>query len=136
MSPQKIDYIDKKGWCVNNGFTTFTFSNRVYDKKECNIHYLPEPIKEVVKEKLLSYKPDPETPVGHMWYRDLDNIIPTLETYPDNYARSDKYHYSNPLYLNTSVACHGMKILACLADHAQQYVCEYCCTAHPYIAAR
>jgi MoaA/NifB/PqqE/SkfB family radical SAM enzyme len=85
--PEIIDYIDKKGWVDwgNDGFTTFTFSNRVYDKKECNIHYLPEPIKEVVKEKLLSYKPDPGTAVGHMWYRDLGDIIPTLETHPDNY---------------------------------------------------
>ena len=91
--PEIIDYIDKKGWCVDNGFTTFTFSNRVYDKKECNIHYLPEPIKEVVREKLLSYKPDPETAVGHMWYRDLDNIIPTLETYPDNYDQWKDYFW-------------------------------------------
>ena len=91
--PEIIDYIDKKGWCVDNGFTTFTFSNRVYDKKECNIHYLPEPIKEVVREKLLSYKPDPDTPVGHMWYRDLNDIIPTLETHPDNYDQWKDYFW-------------------------------------------
>ena len=86
------------------------------DKKECNIHYLPEPIKEVVREKLLSYKPDPHTAVGTMWYRDLNDIIPTLETHPDNYDQWKDYFWkinhkkcSRTLPLDAEVrgAAHG-----------------------------
>ena len=104
--PEICQYVHDKGW-LEDEFTLFenhenitaagrgvgnvsmSFANRVYDKKECNIMYIPKPIKEIIRKKLSDYQP----PVGkngshavmHMYIRDVETVINTLDYTPDDY---------------------------------------------------
>jgi|14BtaG_2_1085337.scaffolds.fasta_scaffold00376_21 sulfatase maturation enzyme AslB (radical SAM superfamily) len=82
--PETFDYIAEKGWAENYGTGGISWGNKVYDKKECNIHYLPEPIKKVVKKKLLEYKPNGRS-LSIDWHNEVDQCIAAIDTHPDDY---------------------------------------------------
>jgi len=82
--PETFDYIEQKGWAENYGTGCISWGNKVYDKKECNIHYLPEPIKKIVKKKILDYKPKGRW-LSAYWFNEIDNFVSAIDTYPDDY---------------------------------------------------
>ena len=82
--PETFDYIDKMGWAENYGTGGVSWGNKVYDKKECNIHYIPQPIKERIKEKLISYTPTGRE-LKNSWLIGLNDCIAAIDTYPDDY---------------------------------------------------
>ena len=82
--PETFDYIDKTGWAENYGTGGVSWDNKVYDKKECNIHYIPQPIKERIKEKLISYTPTGRE-LKNSWLIGLNDCIAAIDTYPDDY---------------------------------------------------
>jgi len=82
--PETFDCIAEKRWAEDYGNSLVSWGNKVYNKKECNINYIPEPIKEKIKTKLLNYKPKGKK-LTREWFNSLDESIAALDTYPDDY---------------------------------------------------
>jgi hypothetical protein len=70
-----------------------SMQNRVYDKKEYNISYIPRPIKDKIKDKLSKFTPKSNN--SH-WQHELDFLLgvlsydpPDLEQYQDMFWKKN-----------------------------------------------
>ena len=69
---------------------SFSMRNRVYDKKEYNISYIPRPIKDKITEKLLSHVSESNP---HHWVHELEFILGVL-----NYDPTDLEEYQDSFW--------------------------------------
>ena len=89
-----IYYMDELYDYFNDKNIPLSMKNRVYDKKEYNISYIPRPIKDKIKEKLLAHKTKGDN--AH-WQHELQFILevlsydpPDLELYQDTFWKKNR----------------------------------------------
>ena len=74
--PEAFEFFSDLGYCMG-------FTNRVTDKADANICYLPAHIKQAVKEKLLAYKPSHHV---QSWIDQRDCTLRFLANEPSDWA--------------------------------------------------
>ena len=89
-----VYYMDELFEYFNNKNIPLSVQNRVYDKKEYNISYIPRPIKEKIKEKLSKYKP---TTNISRWEHELEILLgvlsydpPDLKIFQDSFWKKNR----------------------------------------------
>ena len=80
--PETFEYFSKLGHCIG-------FTNRVTDKADANICYLPAHIKQAVREKLLAYQPKENV---QSWINQRDCTLRFMANEPTDWAsKSDSF---------------------------------------------
>lgn len=89
-----VYYMDELFEYFHSRGIPLSMQNRVYDKKEYNISYIPRPIKEKIKEKLSSFKP--KTNSGQ-WKHELEILLgvlsydpPDLKIFQDSFWKKNR----------------------------------------------
>lgn len=87
-----VYYVDEFFEYFNTRKIPLSMQNRVYDKKEYNISYIPRPIKEKIKEKLSAHRS-----LDGQWDHELQLLIevlnydpPDLEVFQDSFWKKNR----------------------------------------------